>query len=227
MRQVSLVGPEVPGPDCPLCDRLVAFRHANRGQFPTWHNAPVPSFGPLDAPILVVGLAPGLKGANRTGRPFTGDHAGVLLYQTLLRFGLGRGDYAADPADGLILTGCRITNAVRCVPPANQPIPAEVAACNRFLAAELATMPDLRAVLALGVLAHAAVLRASGIRSTRLKFQHGAIHTLPNGLLLADSYHVSRLNTNTGRLTQEMFETMVRALLDRLGASTKPGGAQP
>ncbi len=216
MRQASLDGPEVPGPDCPLCVRLAAFRAANREQFPAWHNAPVPSFGPLDAPLLVVGLAPGLKGANRTGRPFTGDHAGVLLYQTLLRFGLARGSYGSDPADGLSLSGCRITNAVRCVPPANQPIPAEVAACNRFLGAELAAMPQLRAVLALGVLAHAAVLRAVGIRPSRLKFQHGAIHALPSGLLLADSYHVSRYNTSTGLLTQAMFEAAMLALLDRL-----------
>jgi len=207
-----------PGPDCPLCERLVAFRQANRGQFPGWHNAPVPSFGPLDAPILVVGLAPGLRGANRTGRPFTGDHAGVLLYQTLLRFGLARGVYAADPTDGLELTGCRIANAVRCVPPANQPIPSEVTACNRFLAAELAGMPQLRAVLALGVLAHNAVLRASDVRPAHLRFRHGAIHALPSGVLLADSYHVSRYNTSTGLLTQEMFETTVRALLDRLDA---------
>jgi uracil-DNA glycosylase family 4 len=222
----------MPGLDCPLCDRLVAFRHANRERFPAWHNAPVPSFGPLHAPILVVGLAPGLKGANRTGRPFTGDYAGVLLYQTLLRFGLAQGAYAADPADGLNLTLCRITNAVRCVPPGNQPIPAEIACCNRFLAAELAGMPHLRAVLALGVLAHAAVLRALGIRPARVKFRHGAIHALPSGLLLADSYHVSRYNTSTGLLTQEMFEATVRALLDRLNVSADPpainaGGLAP
>ena len=215
---------EGPGQDCPLCGRLVAFRNANREQFPSWHNAPVPSFGPLDAPILVVGLAPGLKGANRTGRPFTGDHAGILLYRTLLRFGLARGEYAADPDDGLRLTRCRVTNAVRCVPPANQPIPAETASCNRFLVAELAAMPRLRAVLALGVLAHTAVLRAFGLRPGRLKFQHGAVHELPKGLLLADSYHVSRYNTNTGLLTEEMFDATVRGLLDRVGESVRPAG---
>ncbi len=211
-------GPDEPGKDCPLCERLAAFRRANRAQFPAWHNAPVPSFGPLDAPILIVGLAPGLRGANCTGRPFTGDYAGVLLYQTLLRFGLARGSYAADPADELALTGCRISNAVRCAPPANQPLPAEVTACNRFLEAEFAAMPRLRAVLALGGLAHAAVLRATGVRPARMRFQHGAIHRLSGGLLLADSYHVSRLNTNTGRLTQAMFEAVTRALLDELGA---------
>ncbi|MBV8868666.1 MAG: uracil-DNA glycosylase [Acetobacteraceae bacterium] len=221
MRPVASEGLAKPGPDCPLCGRLVAFRQANRGQFPQWHNAPVPSFGPLEAPILVVGLAPGLKGANRTGRPFTGDHAGVLLYQTLLRFGLAHGAYLADPVDGLTPTGCRITNAVRCVPPANQPVPSEVATCNRFLSAELAGMPRLRAVLALGVLAHNAVLRATGVRPAHLRFQHGAIHALPAGLLLADSYHVSRYNTNTGLLTQEMFEATVRALLERLDAPAR------
>jgi uracil-DNA glycosylase len=222
LRQIAPDRPAEPGPDCPLCSRLAAFRQVNRGQFPDWHNAPVPSFGPLEAPILVVGLAPGLKGANRTGRPFTGDHAGVLLYQTLLRFGLARGAYAADPNDGLALAGCRITNAVRCVPPANQPAPSEVAACNRFLAAELAEMPRLRAVLALGVLAHNAVLRATDVRPAHLRFRHGAIHPLPSGLLLADSYHVSRYNTSTGLLTQEMFEATVRALLDRLDAPARP-----
>ncbi|HJS86945.1 MAG TPA: uracil-DNA glycosylase [Acetobacteraceae bacterium] len=217
--------PDKPGPDCPLCDRLVAFRYANRVQHPTWHNAPVPSFGPLDAPLLIVGLAPGLRGANRTGRPFTGDYAGVLLYRTLLRFGMAQGAYGADPADELVLTGCRISNAVRCVPPANQPSPAEVAACNRFLKAELAAMPRLRAVLALGGLAHAAMLRALGVRPAQARFQHGALHALPSGLWLADSYHVSRLNTNTGRLTQAMFEAVVRALLGELGAPVSPAGS--
>lgn len=202
----------------------MSFRGANRKLFPAWFNAPVPSFGPLDAPILIVGLAPGLKGANRTGRPFTGDHAGMLLYQTLLRFDLARGVYGADPADGLTLTGCRIVNAVRCVPPANKPLPAEVGACNGFLATELA-MPTLRAVLALGVLAHAAVLRAVGLSASRVRFGHGAIHKLPDGRLLADSYHVSRYNTSTRRLTPEMFEAAVRTLLDRLGANPLPQGA--
>jgi uracil-DNA glycosylase family 4 len=209
--------PEAPDRDCPRCPRLALFRDTNRRLFPTWFNAPVPSFGPLDAPILVVGLAPGLKGANRTGRPFTGDHAGMLLYQTLLRFGLARGTYGADPADGMVLTGCRIANAARCVPPANKPLPAEMTACSGFLVAELAAMPALRAVLALGVLAHAAVLRALGLSPARVPFRHGAIHALPAGKLLADSYHVSRYNTSTRRLTPEMFEAAVGALLERLG----------
>lgn len=205
-----------PGRDCPLCPRLAEYRRANRAANPEWHNAPVPSFGPLDASLLIVGLAPGLRGANRTGRPFTGDHAGVLLYETLLRSGLATGTYGADPADGLALTGCRIANAVRCAPPANLPEPKEVAACNRFLVAELHAMPNLRAVLALGVVAHTAVLRARGLPAARIRFRHGEIHELPDGLLLADSYHVSRYNTNTGKLTDAMFQDVVHAVLARL-----------
>lgn len=202
-----------PPPDCPLCPRLTEFRAANRRANPGWFNAPVPSFGPVEAPLLIVGLAPGLRGANRTGRPFTGDHAGVLLYETLLRLDLAHGCYHADPSDGLELTGCRVANAVHCVPPANLPAPAEIATCNRFLAAELQGMPWLKAILALGVVAHSAVLRAFGIPAARLPFRHGAIHELTRGILLGDSYHVSRLNTNTGKLTAEMFETALRDLL--------------
>lgn len=210
--------PDAPPRDCPLCPRLVAYRTANRMQFPAFHNAPVPSWGPTDAPLLVLGMAPGLKGANRTGRPFTGDHAGLLLYATLIRFGVARGHYAADPADGVELRGCRIVNAVRCAPPANLPEPAEVKACNRFLEAELRAMPNLRAVLALGALAHAALLRACGLPVTRYRFAHGAMHELPDGLLLADSYHVSRYNTNTGRLTTPMFEAVMTETLARIAA---------
>ena len=212
--------PVIPAPshDCPICPRLVAFRDTNRAANPEWFNGPVPSFGPVDARLLVVGMAPGLKGANRTGRPFTGDHAGVLLYETLLRFGLASGEYRADPQDGLTLHDTRIANAVRCVPPANLPEPKEVTACNRFLVGELNGMPRLRAVLALGVLAHAAVLKACGIPPTRIRFSHGAMHELPDGLILANSYHVSRYNTSTGRLTPEMFEAVVLALTQRLAA---------
>ena len=207
---------EQPDHDCTLCPRLAAYRAAQRAAQPGWFNGPVPSFGPVAARLLVVGLAPGVKGANRTGRPFTGDHAGVLLYQTLGRFGLARGTYRADPADGLTLHDCRIVNAVRCVPPANLPEPAEVTRCNPFLRSELHGMPNLRAVLALGVLAHAAVLKTCGIAPARIRFRHGDIHALPDGLLLADSYHVSRYNTQTGRLTEAMFEAVVAALLARL-----------
>ena len=206
----------LPAPDCPLCPRLVSYREANRAANPAWFNGAVPSFGPIDAPLLVVGLAPGVRGANRTGRPFTGDYAGVLLYATLLKFGFAQGAYAADPADGLTLQACRVTNAVRCVPPANLPTPAEVTNCNPFLVRELAAMPRLRAVLALGGVAHKAVLRARGLRASHAPFTHGTLHTLPDGLLLADSYHVSRLNTNTGRLTTPMFEAVVADIQGRL-----------
>ena len=212
-----------PSPDCPLCPRLVAFREANRESNPSWFNGPVPSFGATDARLLIVGMAPGLKGANRTGRPFTGDHAGLLLYSTLLQFGLATGEYRPEPDSGIELHDCRIANAVRCVPPANLPEPREVATCNRFLVAELQTLGRLRAVLALGVLAHSAVLKACGIPPTRIRFRHGEIHVLPDGLLLADSYHVSRYNTNTGRLTEAMFHGVIQDLLQRLdGTGVRP-----
>ncbi len=185
---------------------------ANRAENPTWFNGPVPSFGAQESWLLVVGMAPGVRGANRTGRPFTGDHAGILLYETLLKSGLATGTYQADPADGLALRGVRIANAVRCVPPANLPTPAEAATCNQFLKAELAGLPGLRVVLALGGLAHAAVLRACGLKLSAFKFAHGAHHPLPGGLVLADSYHVSRYNTSTRRLTTAMFETVVAGL---------------
>jgi len=207
-----------PPHDCPLCPRLVEYRHANRHSHPDWFNGPVPSLGDADAPILIVGMAPGVKGANRTGRPFTGDHAGVLLYETLIRFGLATGPYDARPDDGLALRGCRVVNAVRCVPPANLPQPGEVRTCNQFLASELRSLPRLRAVLALGVLAHAAVLRACRLPAARIRFRHGAIHELPGGLLLANSYHVSRYNTSTGLLTRAMFEQVVSDVIQRVGA---------
>ncbi len=168
-------------------------------------------------PLLIVGMAPGVRGANRTGRPFTGDHAGILLYETLQATGLATGSYDAAPDDSLALKNCRVVNAVRCVPPANLPQPVEIRACNQFLSAELRGLPALRAVLALGVLAHAAVLQACGIPVSRIRFRHGAIHELPDGLLLADSYHVSRYNTNTGVLTRDMFMEAVLALMQRIG----------
>jgi uracil-DNA glycosylase family 4 len=208
--------PEQPGRDCPLCPRLAAMRAENRAAWPDWHNAPVPSWGPVEARVMVLGMAPGLRGANRTGRPFTGDHAGRLLYATLLKSGLATGEYQERPDDGLALTGCRVTNAVRCVPPANLPQPAEVRACNRFLQGELRAMPRLRVVLALGTLAHDALLRALGLRLASARFAHGAVHDLPgSGLLLADSYHVSRYNTSTLRLTTEMFEAVVAEVVRR------------
>lgn len=164
-----------PPVDCALCPRLVEYRRTNRGAHPDWFNAPVPSFGRLDARLLIVGLAPGVRGANRTGRPFTGDFAGDLLYRTLLHFGLARGRYLADPEDGLTLADCRVTNAVRCVPPGNLPSRPEIGACNGFLAAEIAAMPQLRGVLALGGTAHNAVLRAHGLRPAQVSFRHGMI----------------------------------------------------
>jgi uracil-DNA glycosylase family 4 len=202
-----------PDPDCPLCPRLAAFREQNRAEAPDWHNAPVPSFGGTDAHLLVVGLAPGRKGANRTGRPFTGDYAGDLLYATLLKYGLAEGTYDADPADGLLLKGVRISNAVRCVPPENRPTPLETATCRRFLATEIAALPKLRAILALGSIAHSSVLAALGEKQVKFPFSHGALHRLGAGLILADSYHCSRLNTNTGRLTEAMFHKVFEAVL--------------
>ena len=201
-----------PERDCALCPRLVEFRHANRAAFPDFHNAPVPSFGPLSARLLIVGLAPGLKGANRTARPFTGDYAGDLLYPTLTEFGFATGDYGARPDDGLVLRDCRITNAVRCVPPLNKPVGAEIAACRPFLGAEIATMANLQAILALGTVAHTSILRTLGLKQKNWKFGHGALHELVPGPVLADSYHCSRYNTNTGRLTEAMFHDVFRAL---------------
>ncbi|MGH7045014.1 MAG: uracil-DNA glycosylase [Stellaceae bacterium] len=206
----------LPARDCPLCPRLAAFRTAQQSAHPDWFNAPVPPFGDHRAELLIVGLAPGLRGANRTGRPFTGDHAGGLLYATLKKFALADGDYDARADDGLTLVRARITNAVRCVPPQNRPGSGEIAACRGFLSAEIAALPDLRAMLALGSIAHNAVLAAQGLRRGRYPFGHGALHLLPDGKLLADSYHCSRLNTNTGRLTAAMFEAVFAALLDRL-----------
>jgi uracil-DNA glycosylase family 4 len=201
--------PSEPPPDCPLCPRLAAFRADNRKVFPDFHNAPVASFGPLDAELLIVGLAPGLKGANRTGRPFTGDYAGDLLYRTLLACGLAVGGYDRRPDDGLRLIGCRVTNAVRCVPPANKPTPAEANTCRQFLAAEIAALPRLRLILALGRVAHDSVVRAAGERPSRFPFAHAAMHMLPSGRRVIDSYHCSRYNTQTGVLTAAMFEAVI------------------
>ena len=206
----------VPSRDCPLCPRLVAFREVQRAAHSEWFNAPVPSFGDDAAELLIVGLAPGIKGANRTGRPFTGDYAGGLLYQTLRKFGFAEGIYDARPDDGVVLRQARITNAVRCVPPQNKPEPNEIATCRRFLAAEITGMPQLCAILALGTIAHQAVLEALGVRRRRFPFAHGALYLLPDGMLLADSYHCSRLNTNTGKLTVAMFESVLISLARRL-----------
>ncbi len=184
-----------------------------------WHNAPVASFGTESAHLLIVGLAPGLKGANRTGRPFTGDYAGDLLYETLLESGLASGVYRADAADGLTLRNCMITNAVRCVPPENKPTAAEIAACRPFLSNRIAALPEIRVILALGRIAHDSTLRALGERLAALPFAHGARHSLRNGLTLYDSFHCSRYNTNTGRLTPAMFKSVFEAISAELKRS--------
>lgn len=207
-----------PGRDCPRCPRLVAFREESRASWPDWHNAPVDSFGSIDASVLIVGLAPGLRGANRTSRPFTGDYAGQLLYPTLLKYGLAEGTYSEDPNDGLSLVDCRVTNAVRCVPPQNKPVGAEINACRDYLNAEIASMKKLRILLALGTVSHASILRSAGLRQKDWRFGHAAFHELPNGLVLANSYHCSRYNTNTGRLTEQMFHDVFAGIVSRLRA---------
>jgi uracil-DNA glycosylase family 4 len=215
-----MVGDAAEAPrDCPLCPRLVSFRIANRAAEPTWHNGAVGSFGSADARLLIVGLAPGLKGANRTGRPFTGDFAGDLLYQTLLAFDFAKGSYAARPDDGLVLVDCMITNAVRCVPPENKPTPAEIATCRRFLAGRIAAMPRLAVIMALGRIAHDSTLAALDLRKSQFQFAHGARHEVGPSLTLFDSFHCSRYNTNTGKLTPEMFRAVVAAIRTKLGAA--------
>ncbi len=216
-RSLSEQALSTPGRDCLLCPRLAEFRRENQKAFPDWHNAPVPSFGPLDACLLIVGLAPGLKGANRTSRPFTGDYAGDLLYPTISKFGLSAGEYGAAAEDGLTLKDARITNAVRCVPPRNKPTGPEIKTCLPFLKAEISSMTELRVVLALGAVAHGAVLTAMGLKKSAFPFRHGEKYTLCGGKVLISSYHCSRYNTNTGRLTTEMFEAVfkdVRTVLD-------------
>jgi len=211
----SIVG--TPGHDCPRCPRLVAFRNTWREREPQWFNAPVASFGKADAALLIVGLAPGLRGANRTGRPFTGDYAGDLLYATLTEFGFAEGSYKASPDDGLTLVDCRITNAVRCVPPENKPTPAEITTCRDYLGGTIDEMKKLRAVVALGRVAHETFISARGERRSQFPFGHGRKHAL-GALTLFDSYHCSRYNTNTGVLTTDMFRSVfakVRAHLDK------------
>ena len=205
-----------PDRDCPLCPRLVAFRERWRVAEPGWHNAPVPTFGSHEARLLVVGLAPGLRGANRTGRPFTGDFAGDLLYRTLIEFGFATGSYQARPDDGLQLVDAAITNAVRCVPPENKPTTAEIRTCREFLAATIAAMPRLAVILMLGRIAHDSVATALGLKRSAVPFGHAASYTVDGGLTLLSSYHCSRYNTNTGVLTEEMFRSVFAAAAARL-----------
>lgn len=206
--------PEPPA-DCRLCPRLVAFRESNRRRHPDFHNGAVASFGDPRARLLVVGLAPGLKGANRTARPFTGDYAGKLLYPALIDAGLAEGAFLADPEDGLTLQGAMVTNAVRCVPPENKPVGAEIRSCRQFLTARIAALPELRAIFLLGRIAHDSVLSALGRVRARHPFGHGAVHEI-DGLALVDSYHCSRYNVNTRRLTDDMFRAALAKAVERL-----------
>ena len=198
-----------PSADCPHCPRLVAFRQDNQKKYNNFFNGAVPAFGPLDAELLVVGLAPGLKGANATGRPFTGDYAGDVLYASLLHSGFARGSYGKHAGDGLELLNARITNAVRCVPPENKPETSEIKQCNDFLRQEMQAMPNLRVLISLGGIAHKAVLMAAGEKQSAFRFAHGAVHKLVLGdktLVLLNSYHCSRYNINTGRMSQLMLD---------------------
>ncbi len=205
-----------PSSDCPLCPRLVSFREEWRAAEPGWHNAPVPNFGTLDARLLIIGLAPGLRGANRTGRPFTGDYAGDLLYRTLGDFGFASGNYQARPDDGFTLHDTIIVNAVRCVPPANKPTPAEIKTCRQFLIRTLEAMPNLSAIVTLGRIAHDSLVTTLGLKRASVPFGHGAVHTLESGITIHDSYHCSRYNTNTGVLTEEMFRSVFTAVRQKL-----------
>ncbi len=212
-----------PAPDCAECPRLAAFRAANRAVYPDWSNAPVASFGEADARLLIVGLAPGLRGANRTGRPFTGDYAGDLLYSTLLEFGFASGTYDRRPDDGLKLVDCAIVNAVRCVPPQNKPTPREIATCRRYLAQAISALPRFRIMLALGRIAHESALRAVNLSPAKFPFAHGGRHALtPAGRCLFDSYHCSRYNTNTRVLTDAMFREVFAAIRVELDRSELP-----
>ena len=202
--------------NCPLCPRLVAFREANRAREPQWFNGPVRSFGDQNARLVIVGLAPGMQGANRTGRPFTGDYAGDLLYATLLEYGFATGVYQARPDDGMSMVDCRISNAVRCVPPQNKPLPAEIANCRPFLLATIESMPKLRAIVALGRIAHETTAKTLGLRASSVPFAHGAIHEAGR-FRLYDSYHCSRYNTNTRVLTPEMFRSVFAKVRADLG----------
>ena len=202
----------LPSSDCRICQRLAEFRDTNREKFPDWHNGAVTPFGSLDSQLLIVGLAPGLRGANRTGRPFTGDYAGNLLFDTLGKFNFARGTYSSHANDGFELIDCRVTNGVRCVPPQNKPVGAEINSCRPFLTAEIDAMPNLKSILTLGGIAHNTVLRALTQKVSACKFSHNAVHVLPELPALINSYHCSRYNTNTGRLTEAMFHEVFKSI---------------
>ena len=214
--EVAARTPEPPR-DCPICPRLVEYRLENRAANPDWFNGPAPSFGDPAARLLVMGLAPGRKGANRTGRPFTGDYAGELLYQTLLKFGFAEGTYRADPQDGLTLIDCMVSNAVRCAPPGNKPLPSEEASCRPFLRARLDALPNLKAIVCLGDVSRKNVLKALGLSPALAAAGHG-VETDAGPYRLFSSYHCSRLNTNTGRLTTPMFEAVFASVRRHLNA---------
>ena len=213
-------------PSCRRCTRLARFLEQVRKEHPEYHSAPVASFGDPDPDLLVVGLAPGMHGANATGRPFTGDFAGILLYQTLYDFGYSNQAHAVSRRDGLNLNRCRITNAVKCLPPENKPSTAEVNACNGYLAAELASLREGTTILALGVIAHNAVIRALGLKAKYFRFAHGAEHPLPGRRTLFDSYHCSRYNTQTRRLTATMFADVFARIGECLGSTARKGAIQ-
>jgi uracil-DNA glycosylase family 4 len=206
------ISPQPPR-DCPLCPRLAAFREEQRRAHPDWFNAPVPAFGDPAAWLAIVGLAPGMQGANRTGRPFTGDASGPLLYESLLKFGLASGVYGESAEDGLTLHGAIVVNAVRCVPPQNKPTPEEMRTCRQFLEGDLAALPNLKVVVALGQIAHQSAVKALGGRLPKAPFGHGNVHRVPSGTILVDSYHCSRYNQNTGVLTADMFEAVFERAL--------------
>lgn len=208
--------------DCPLCPRLVRLREQLRAEQPNWWNAPVPAFGDPDAWLAIVGLAPGRKGANRTGRPFTGDYSGEIFYSTLIKFGLAVGSYRGEPDDGVKLAGSIVLNAVKCLPPANRPLPEEVANCRNFLRASFMSLPKVGVIVTLGQIAHASTAKALGLAPRAAKFGHGLAVTAPDGRILLSSYHCSRQNTNTGRLTWEMFESIFERALAYRSSTSRP-----
>ena len=219
--------PSTYDPGCRRCPRLAAFLDRTNAAQPGYFCRPVPPFGPGDAALVIVGLAPGMHGANATGRPFTGDHAGIILYATLHAYGFASQPVATARDDGMILIDCRITNAVKCLPPDNKPAPDEIRACNDYLVADLAAVPAGGAILALGHIAHAATLRALGVKASAMAFAHGAQHPVFRGVTLFDSYHCSRYNTNTGRLTPAMFNAVFDSIAVHLGNRERTAVSAP